>query len=260
MHTSAERPPKIRSTSRLTALVETGLWLVGTGLVISTLTQMYLRDLQARQAVERYLIEQSRSVGAIERHPGEQPGDAVPGGPATLPAGTGAEDLGRLARLAAQADASTDASLWSAARVAAYRAAKSADAALPEAIGVLRLPRLHFEAPVFEGDTDEVLDRGPGWIPGTAALGSSNNIGIAGHRDGHFRTLRNVEVADVIEVISGSGTHRYRVTQTMIVEPDAVHVLDATGHGALTLVTCYPFYFVGHAPQRFIVRAIEESV
>ena len=152
--------------------------------------------------------------------------------------------------------AEPDQALWSDARISDYREHRpgSADAA----IAVLRIPRLSLEAPVFEGALDAELARGPGRIRGTASIGSDDNIGIAGHRDGFFRVLESIQQGDVIELLGPTSDARYRVTETWVVEPDAVHVLDPTEQGALTLVTCHPFYFVGHAPRRFIVRAVAE--
>lgn len=123
------------------------------------------------------------------------------------------------------------------------------------AIGVLRIPRLQLEVPIYPDAGDRALEQGIGWIPDTASLDSHGNVGIAGHRDSFFRPLKDIATTDVIEVVGAASTTRYQVTDTWIVEPDAVHVLDSSDEQVLTLVTCYPFYFVGHAPQRFIVRA-----
>jgi sortase A len=90
---------------------------------------------------------------------------------------------------------------------------------------------------------------------GTARLGEAGNVGIAGHRDGFFRGLKDVSTGDVIEVETLGGIETYEVTQITIVDPSAIDVLDPTPQPAITLVTCYPFYFVGSAPERYIVRA-----
>ena len=86
--------------------------------------------------------------------------------------------------------------------------------------------------------------------------GDDGNMGVAGHRDGYFRVLKEIKFGDEMIVNSGTALRRYRVEELMIVEPSAVEVLDDTEDTSMTLVTCYPFYFVGHAPQRFIVRAV----
>lgn len=157
-----------------------------------------------------------------------------------------------------QAIVEADQSYWSQARITAYEL--NAAPAANTAIAVLRVPRLSLEAPVFEGALDHELDRGPGWIRGTAPVGSRGNLAIAGHRDGFFRALKDIREGDVIEVLGSVTRTRYRVEETSIVAPDAIHVLDPTDAAVLTLVTCYPFYFVGHAPERFIVRAIAEAI
>lgn len=151
---------------------------------------------------------------------------------------------------------SADKSYWSETRIAAFD--NSAANATGDALAVLRIPRLSLEAPVFVGALEDELDRGPGWIRGTAPVGAVGNVGIAGHRDGYFRALKDIEAGDVIEVLGRNSTTRYRVSDIWIVGPDAVHVLDPTDQPSVTLVTCYPFYFAGHAPKRFIVRAVQE--
>ena len=129
--------------------------------------------------------------------------------------------------------------------------------ALPEdgLIGRMQVERLGVSVVVMEGTSDKTLRRAVGHIAGTALPGRSGNIGIAGHRDTFFRPLRNIQSNDVITLTTRSGEYRYRVVSTKIVHPDNVAVLNSDGNEILTLVTCYPFYFLGSAPQRFIVRA-----
>ncbi len=122
-------------------------------------------------------------------------------------------------------------------------------------VAVLRIPGIQMEVPVSPGTEEHVLQRGAGWIDGTAAPGSDGNVGIAAHRDSHFRGLKDLAVGDLIELDTLERTRSYRVTGLSVVEPTDVHVLAETGEAVLTLVTCFPFYFVGNAPQRFIVRA-----
>ena len=145
-----------------------------------------------------------------------------------------------------------DTSTWSASRVEAYRNA-AARAVAAEA--VLRIPRIKLLVPVF-GDTSELnLNRGAGRIEGTAPLGESGNLGIAAHRDGFFRALKDVRIGDALYLDQPAATDVYTVVETRIVEPSDIGVLRDTGVPTITLVTCYPFYFVGSAPKRFIVRA-----
>jgi sortase A len=146
-----------------------------------------------------------------------------------------------------------DMSLWSPARVRGWQLASTQP--VPTALAVLKIARLRLTVPVFEGTDDATLDRGAGHIEGTAAPGADGNSGIAGHRDGFFRVLKDIVPGDVMELETLRTTVTYRVERTWIVEPDDVSVLDPTPSGAVTLVTCYPFYFIGSAPQRFIVRA-----
>jgi sortase A len=108
---------------------------------------------------------------------------------------------------------------------------------------------------VLEGDSAHTLTRGVGHIPGTALPGESGNVGLAGHRDTFFRALRNIRDGDEVVVTTLQGCYRYRVVSSEIVSPNETRVLYASAIPSVTLVTCYPFYFVGSAPKRFIVHA-----
>ena len=147
-----------------------------------------------------------------------------------------------------------DQSLWSPVRVNAWRQAIGEP--VPAPLAVLRIPKIRLEVPVLPGTDDHTLDRAAGHIEDTAQPGMDGNSGIAGHRDGFFRGLKDITPGDVIELDTLQGTDMYRVERTWVVKPEDVSVLDPTPTPALTLVTCYPFYFVGSAPQRFIVRAV----
>jgi sortase A len=122
-------------------------------------------------------------------------------------------------------------------------------------LGRMEIPRLGVSVIVAEGTAESTLRRAGGHIPGTSFPGEGGNVGIAGHRDTLFRPLRNIRQNDVITLTTLAGEYRYRVMSTEIVSPSNVTVLESDGHEMLTLVTCYPFYFVGPAPDRFIVRA-----
>lgn len=122
-------------------------------------------------------------------------------------------------------------------------------------IGRLEIPRLGVSVMLVEGDDARTLRRAVGHIPGTALPGRPGNVAFSGHRDTFFRPLRNIRENDVVVVTTLAGEYRYRVVSTRVVVPDDVEVLDAGPGEVLTLVTCYPFYFVGAAPDRFIVRA-----
>jgi sortase A len=122
-------------------------------------------------------------------------------------------------------------------------------------IGRLDISRLGLGVIVIEGVRAATLRRAVGHIPGTALPGQPGNVGISGHRDTFFRPLRNIRRDDVVTITTLLGEFRYRVVSTSIVRPDNIAVLASTENQILTLVTCYPFYFVGPAPSRFIVRA-----
>lgn len=123
-------------------------------------------------------------------------------------------------------------------------------------IAVLRIGRIELEVAVGPGTTDAILRRGAGWIEGTSVPGGDGNVAISAHRDSHFRRLKELEPGDLIELESLERTQQYRVAQMSVVEPSAVQVLAEVGAPVLTLVTCYPFHFVGNAPQRYVVRAV----
>jgi len=122
-------------------------------------------------------------------------------------------------------------------------------------LGRLEAPSVRMSIAVLEGSDDATLGRGAGHIEDTPFPGQAGNIGIAGHRDTVFRPLRNIHVGDPLDLTTADRVFRYRVTKTLIVGPDDVYVLDPTDRPTVTLVTCYPFEFVGHAPRRFIVQA-----
>jgi sortase A len=145
-------------------------------------------------------------------------------------------------------------SLWSAIRVRAYKAALKQE---PSAtLAILRIPRLKLEMPVYDGTTDAVLDLAGGLIEHTALPGTPGNVGIAAHRDGYFRVLKDIKEGDVLVLDTPVATEHYRVEWIRITTPDDVSVIDPTPDPAVTLVGCYPFYHVGAAPKRFIVRAV----
>jgi sortase A len=152
-----------------------------------------------------------------------------------------------------QADEHVDFSLWSDKRIREYKASLVVERRLPWA--ALAIDKLSLRVPVFDGTDDLVLNRGVGWIVGTAKPGDAGNIGLAGHRDGFFRGLKDIASGDAITLTTPQEQATYLVDEIQIVTPDRVDVLQSRSSPSLTLVTCYPFYFVGNAPQRFIVHA-----
>jgi len=138
----------------------------------------------------------------------------------------------------------------------------SAGTALPalplrsgELFGRVAIPRIGLSAMVAEGDDNTTLARAVGHIPGTAAPGTVGNVGLAGHRDTFFRALGRVRLKDLIELETAHGSYEYEVVHTAVVDPEQTEVLDSSNKSELTLVTCYPFHYVGAAPRRFIVQA-----
>jgi sortase A len=127
-----------------------------------------------------------------------------------------------------------------------------------DVLGRIEIPRLGTKVAILEGTTPQTLAVGVGHIAGTALPGGQGNIGIAGHRDTYFRALRNIQSGDEIRIQSMTGLAHYKVDRVQIVAPDDISVLAPAVRSAITLVTCYPFYFVGAAPKRFVVHAYQE--
>jgi sortase A len=149
-----------------------------------------------------------------------------------------------------------DQSLWSPKRVSSYRAALTLQTDPP--VAILSIPALKLEVPVYDRATELTLNRGAALIDGMMMPDQGGNAGIAGHRDGYFRVLKDVRRGDLIEVRTRLKVHRYRVVAIQIVDQEDAQLLRDTDEPAVTLVTCYPFYYVGSAPQRFIVTATYE--
>ena len=125
----------------------------------------------------------------------------------------------------------------------------------PLVLGRIEIPRIGVTAMVREGDDDTTLAIAVGHISGTARPGERGNMALAGHRDSFFRALRGIRRQDTIRFVTPNRSYEYVVASTKVVAPEDTGVLDPTSDTVLTLVTCYPFKYVGHAPNRFIVRA-----
>ena len=152
----------------------------------------------------------------------------------------------------ARETAAPDQSGWSQERIREFAVARRSVASSP--IALLRIPSLQLAVPLYETATELHLNRGVGLIENMAQPGEGGNLGIAGHRDGFFRALKDIGRGDLIEVQTHQRTYRYRVVATQIVAAADTTPLADTAEPTVTLVTCYPFYYLGHAPQRFIVR------
>lgn len=146
-----------------------------------------------------------------------------------------------------------DFTLWTKERIEDYKRSLLIDWAPP--LGLLRIPRIGLEVAVLEGTDELTLNRGVGRIAGTSRIGEEGNLGIAGHRDGFFRGLKDLKLGDTLELVRIDGKDLYEIQEIRIVEPEDVSVLEDRPYPSLTLVTCYPFYYVGHAPYRYIVQA-----
>ncbi len=122
----------------------------------------------------------------------------------------------------------------------------------------MTIEKLGIQVPVYDGADDFNLNRGVGRIKGTSTVGGDGNLGVAGHRDGFFRGLKDIAIGDGIDLLTVYGKEVYTVSSIDIVDPSDVWVLAPSEEKTITLVTCYPFYYVGHAPKRFIVKATAE--
>jgi len=221
-----------------------------------SMATMRFQPLAGRRVIERSLIALgivllvlsggAKLVGEVQKHRDLKRFEAaLTAGVSTSPAasaGSGGSTSG------------LDTSLWSPERIQAYEESLRKDFGAP--LSILSIPKIGLEVPVLAGTDDLTLNRAVGLIEGTPRPGEMGNSGIAGHRDGFFRGLKDVVAGDVIEVRSLSARRSYVVESIRIVQPEDVWVLAPTSSPVLTLVTCYPFYFIGSAPQRFIVRAV----
>jgi sortase A len=187
--------------------------------------------------------------GAVAELPVVRAASTAPAGPVVLASTAAADD----AHGPLNVGAPVDTRLWSEARIKGYEDSLKASLAAPSAL--LHIPAIDLTVPVLEGVDEVSLNRGVGRIPGTAPVGAPGNLGIAGHRDGYFRGLKDIGPGTRLELETLSGKQSYTVSDIWIVKPADVHVLEPTATPSITLVTCYPFYFVGHAPERYIVRA-----
>ncbi len=147
-----------------------------------------------------------------------------------------------------------DQSLWDATQIRDYEAALQAD--YPPPLGILTINELNIQVPIFNGTDDHILDRGAGRIKGMAKMHEDGNLGVSAHRDSFFRSLKDIELGDEILVQSTYGVEKYAVSNINIVPKADASVLAPVDQKTLTLVTCYPFYHVGHAPERYIVTAL----
>ena len=150
-----------------------------------------------------------------------------------------------------------DTSLWNAKRITDYEDSLKVKAKPP--LGIFKIEKLNIEVPIYNGTSEYYLNRGVGRIKGMAKMDEDGNLGISGHRDGFFRTLKDIQLGDDIEILTTQGVENYEVTSITIIPKSDISILKPTTEKTLTIVTCYPFYFVGHAPKRYIVKAIPKN-
>ena len=146
-----------------------------------------------------------------------------------------------------------DFSLWNGKRIEDYR--ESLEEQTPPPLAVMTIPSLNIQVPVWNGTEEVNLNRGAGRVKGLARIGEAGNLAISSHRDGFFRGLKDIQMGDKIEIQTPRGMEYFAVSDINIVDKEDTSPLQQTEEEVLTLITCYPFYFVGHAPKRYIVTA-----
>lgn len=128
-----------------------------------------------------------------------------------------------------------------------------------DVVGRIEIPRLGMAIAILEGTSAQTLRLGVGHIEGTALPGEQGNSGIAGHRDTFFRPLKDIRTNDKIRIETATGISRYQVDWVRVVAPDDTGILESAAKPSITLITCYPFYLIGAAPERFVVHAYKEQ-
>lgn len=231
MHTGGDSGSPGRSGARLARALEVVLWTVGLSATLGAAAAWV--DGAWFQLVAQQSLEQAAAhAGAGSR---------------AVPSAALRSDPARWLATA------VDTQLWSAGRLHAFE-----EAAPPKAgdvLALLEIPAIALRAAVVEGTDSLALNRGIGHVEGTAPPGARANVALAAHRDGFFRRLGELVPGDRIFLEARSGRREYVVEESAVVSPDATHVLGEGLGDVLTLVTCYPFYYVGSAPERYVVRA-----
>ena len=250
---AAKRAPRRPWARRL----EAALWLAGT-LTLAWVGWGYL-DARLYQQRQERLLDEALAGGEPTGIPADQLAAAsrpAAGGPETSAAAPRGQSTAAMG--SPLAGSSATASRPAAAAAPAPRGARAAVSSprpALDAIGRLLVPRLGVSVMVAEGVDNRTLRRAVGHIPGTSRVGSGGNAGIAGHRDSFFRPLKDVRPGDEVVLRTPAAISRYRVEWAEVVAPGDTSSLRPTPYPALTLVTCYPFHYVGTAPDRFVVRA-----
>lgn len=234
--------------------LEAALWLAG-AVTLAWVGWGYL-DARLYQQRQEKLLEEALASPALDAGAANAADTRAGAGDGGEPTDIPASELASTASGATLAAAGTAPQDAPTATTERRSAAPTASRASPlDALGRIVVPRLGLEVMVADGVDAHTLRRAAGHIPGTSRLGSGGNVGIAGHRDSWFRPLKDVRAGDEVVVTTPGAVSRYRVEWAEVMVPDDTSALRPTTYPALTLVTCYPFYYVGTAPDRFVVRA-----
>lgn len=193
-------------------------------------------------------------LGSIGRlYYADAAGSVIPAKAAAEATATGAQAAAIVRDAPVRELAPAEPARWSASRLAAFARTVGVVPATP--VATLLLPGRTTGIAVFDGATEAHMTLGAGRLRETSPVDGGGNIVLSAHRDGSFRALKDLVVGDRLRLRTGQGERVFRVAELRVVRPDAVHVLAPTAKPTLTLITCYPFYFAGSAPERFVVRA-----
>ena len=245
-----------KQSRSLLRILESGFFTLGIILLAGFVFLRAWGNHQASSDIEEFEQAMQAHQLAATRNgvPDALPADHAASRSQSAAAGTASAEKGAGNRSASSSKymPEPDYELWSEKRIGDYHAGNVERDDPP--LAILTIDKLDLKVPVYDG-TDEInLNRGAGRIRGTGRIDSPGNMGIAGHRDGFFRALKDIEVGDSMDMLTFQGKSEFVVSSITIVDPSDVSVLAPTDDTTITLVTCYPFYFVGHAPKRYIVK------
>lgn len=252
----------MRSASRWLRRVEITLFVIGVSLLgVALGATLDRRNHQAEQerVLERRIADASRGTSEADASAASREAEKLLG--ELPPEGTGTHDpecpAEQIAGLPDELPSESAPAQQSADSGESSRASRDANDVTSDSdlLGRIEIPRIGLSTIVLAGDDDATLGRAVGWVSGTAPPGEGGNTALAGHRDTHFRPLQEIRIDDRIRLVVPPHTYEYRVESVRVVPPTEVSVLDSNGTEELTLVTCYPFRWVGPAPDRFIVKA-----
>ncbi len=236
---------KKKSGAKVHRALESFCWVFGVGLLGYALTMKTLEVHASQEGIAQFQSALELAQNETQENPAPSSFVVVMDQPDTSSLALDDKKLN-----------SIDKSLWNQKRINQFNEIQKTNKDTP--IALLQIENVNILAPVYNNTSDFNLNRGAGWIENTAMINESGNIGIAAHRDSFFRGLKDIKKGHQISLQTLSGKRFFTVTETKIVEQTQVDVLGPTDNNQLTLVTCYPFYYVGSAPQRFIVTATED--